>query len=106
MSRAEGDSTAVRTGLAEAKVRRAINPANAGRRMPNMVSKSKEVRYQQKEFEGWNLPSGGSITRSIEWSGHSLWSVQITEGKEGKTGRQENDGQMTYSVGVNIRVNH
>jgi hypothetical protein len=52
MSRAEGDSTAVRTGLAEAKVRRAINPANAGRRIPNMVSKSKEVRYQQKEFEG------------------------------------------------------
>jgi len=69
MSRAEGDSTAVRTGLAEAKVRRAISPAKAGRRMPYkcMVSKSKEIRHQQEEFEGWSLSCGGSITRSIEW---------------------------------------
>jgi hypothetical protein len=63
MSRAGGDLTAVRTGLAEAKVRRAVKPAKAGRRMPNkrMVSKLKGIRHQQKEFEGWSLPRGGSI---------------------------------------------
>jgi hypothetical protein len=88
MSRTEGDSTAVRTGLAEVKVRRAIKPAKAGRRMPNkcMVSKLKEIRHQQKEFEGWSLPNGGSITRSIKWE-RTLFVVGAGSRKEEK-GRQ------------------
>jgi hypothetical protein len=78
VSRDEGDSTAVRMGLAEAKVRRAIKPAKAGKRMPNkrMVSKLKEIRHQEKEFKGWSLPSGGSITRSIKWERTLSWMVQ------------------------------
>jgi hypothetical protein len=42
----------------------------------------------------------------LNGSGHSLWCVQ-DNGRKGREDRvKENDGQMAYTVAVNIRVNH